>query len=338
MWVAAMGLIGCNEVQSALHPVGPQAGRLDTLWWISFDISAVVFVLVLLALLYGAFHRRQAWREDGAEARAPGDVPTPEPGPEPRTIAVVATAAGITVIILVLWLVFSVTTGRAYTRIPSDDPLVIEVVGHQWWWEVHYPDSAPSRRVVTANEIHVPIRTPVLLQLSASDVIHSFWAPSLAGKRDLIPGHTTSMWFQADTAGIYRGQCAEFCGLEHAKMAFLIVAEPADRFEAWLDRQRAPAPQPTDSLARRGETVFLEGPCALCHTIQGTPANGQQAPDLTHLASRRTIAAGTLPNTRGNLAGWILDPQRIKPGVNMPANAIGSQDLQALLAYLQSLQ
>jgi cytochrome c oxidase subunit 2 len=174
--------------------------------------------------------------------------------------------------------------------------------------------------------------------MTSDDVIHSFWAPNLDGKKDLIPGHETRTWFRADSAGIYRGQCAEFCGHQHAKMAFFIVAEPRIQFEHWLESQKSEASKPSDSLAQEGERVFLSGTCAMCHSISGTSAGSKFGPDLTHLASRRTIAAGTLPNNVGNLAGWILDPQSIKPGVKMPASKLDPQSLQALLAYLGTLK
>jgi cytochrome c oxidase subunit 2 len=169
-------------------------------------------------------------------------------------------------------------------------------------------------------------------------VIHSFWVPGLQGKMDMIPGRTNVTWLQADRTGVWRGQCAEYCGLQHAKMAFLVVAERPDSFAGWLARQRDTAPTPIDELTRRGQEVFLSSSCVMCHAISGTPAGSRIGPDLTHLASRRTIAAGTLPNTRGNLAGWILDPQRIKPGTRMPPNQLDPADLQALLAYLESLK
>jgi cytochrome c oxidase subunit II len=177
-----------------------------------------------------------------------------------------------------------------------------------------------------------------VLELRSTDVIHSFWPPNLTGKRDLIPGKVNSLWFQADTPGVYRGQCAEFCGHQHAKMGFLVIADRPDSFATWLASQRDTASTPTTELTQRGQEVFLASSCVMCHTISGTPAGSRIGPDLTHLASRRTIAAGTLPNTRGNLAGWILNPQRIKPGTRMPPNQLNPADLQALLAYLESLK
>jgi cytochrome c oxidase subunit 2 len=207
-----------------------------------------------------------------------------------------------------------------------------------WWWEVQYADTSVHDRFTTANEIHVPVGEPVLFLLTSSDVIHSMWVPNLAGKKDLIPGYTQSFWFRADTAGTYRGQCAEFCGHQHAKMAMFIIAEPRDQYQQWVASQRDTAWAPADSVAEHGRQVFMTGTCAMCHSIEGTSAGSHAGPDLTHLASRRTIAAGTLPNTRGNLAGWIVDPQRIKPGAKMPPNFLRPDDLDALLTYLQSLK
>jgi cytochrome c oxidase subunit 2 len=192
--------------------------------------------------------------------------------------------------------------------------------------------------VITANEIHIPVGQPVEFQLKSRDVIHSFWVPTLHGKRDLIPRHVTTMTLQADRPGVYRGQCAEFCGYQHAHMAILVVAEPLEQFAAWLEHQRRPAAEPSDARQQRGQEVFLSAPCVMCHTIRGTLAGGRVAPDLTHIAGRHTLAAGTLPNTPGHLAGWIIDPQHIKPGNRMPAHSLNADDLQALLAYLGSLK
>ncbi|HYC53077.1 MAG TPA: c-type cytochrome, partial [Gemmatimonadaceae bacterium] len=192
--------------------------------------------------------------------------------------------------------------------------------------------------VTDANEIHVPTGQPVLIELASNDVIHSLWVPSLGGKKDLIPRYKDTLWFQADTPGVYRGQCAEFCGHQHAKMGVEVIAHPPAEFQQWLARNRLPAPHPTDTVTQRGQEVFLAGSCVLCHAITGTRATSHAGPDLTHLASRRRIAAGTLPNSRGNLAAWILDPQSIKPGANMPSNPLSPSDLEALLAYLETLK
>ncbi len=287
--------------------------------------SAIVFVLVVAALFWATLRRRRV--EEPSDDRRERSM---------RTTVIVATAA--TTIILFVFLILDLSVGRAITTNPGPEALQVRVTGHQWWWEIQYRDSLPHNWATTANEIHVPVGRPVVFELRSTDVIHSLWPPNLNGKRDLIPGNENSIWFQADSAGVYRGQCAEFCGHQHAKMAFLIVAEPPDSFSAWLVRQRDTAMTPTDSVALRGQEVFLASSCVMCHAIGGTPAGSRIGPDLTHLASRRTIAAGTLPNTRGNLAGWILNPQGIKPGVRMPSTRLDSDDLQALLTYLETLK
>ncbi|HEV2706187.1 MAG TPA: c-type cytochrome, partial [Pyrinomonadaceae bacterium] len=207
-----------------------------------------------------------------------------------------------------------------------------------WWWEVEYDNRNPSLNVTTANEIHIPVGRPVFFRLTSNDVIHSFWVPNLHGKTDLIPGRETTTWLRADRAGTFRGQCAEFCGHQHAHMALTVVAEAPEQFQAWYDAQLKPAREPATPAEARGREVFLTSPCVMCHKIQGTDAGGNAGPDLTHLASRPTLAAGTLENTRGHLAGWVVDSQKIKPGNRMPPNNIEPDDLQALLDYLQSLK
>jgi len=316
---------------SALAPAGPQAERVHALWQFMWIVSAVVWVVVVLAALYATFRRRMPAVDAPLEEREP----LSSGGPGMLTAVIGATAA--TIVVLFVFLILDFRTGRALTTPPAG-ALPIKVTGHQWWWDVQYPSSRPDQIVTTANEIHVPIGRPVVLELASADVIHSFWPPNLVGKRDLIPGYTSTLWFRADSAGLYRGQCAEFCGYQHAKMAFYIVAEPPEKFTAWLAQQRDSAHTPADSLTRRGREVFLSSSCVMCHSIQGTPAGSRVGPDLTHLGSRLTIAAGTLPNTRGNLAGWIVDPQSIKPGAEMPSNQISPDDLQALLAYLETLR
>jgi cytochrome c oxidase subunit II len=203
---------------------------------------------------------------------------------------------------------------------------------------VKYKNGPVSETFETANEIHVPVGQPVLIELKSDDVIHSLWVPSLAGKRDLIPGRTATIAFQADHPGIYRGQCAEFCGFQHAFMAFEVQAHAPAEFEQWRQAQLKPAAEPTDPQAQRGKQLFQSIQCAMCHAVQGTIAQAHRAPDLTHVASRRTIAAGALPNTPANLASWITDPHQHKPGVNMPANRMSGEDLAALVAYLGTLK
>jgi cytochrome c oxidase subunit II len=311
---------------SALHPAGPQARIADRLWDSMYATALVVFLLVMAALLWSVFRPRAA------------EEPAEEPARERRMRRAVAVAAGLTTIVLFGFLVSDISAGRAVTATPGADALQVRVTGHQWWWEVQDRDALPQHWVTTANEIHLPVGRPVAVELRSTDVIHSFWPPNLSGKRDLIPGNENSLWLQADSAGVYRAECAEYCGHQHAKMALLVMAESPDSFARWLAQQRDTAPTPVDSLTLRGQEVFLSSSCVMCHAIAGTPAGSRVGPDLTHLAGRATIAAGTLPNTRGNLAGWIVDPQRIKPGAKMPPNQLDPADLQALLAYLETLR
>ena len=319
-------LIQTQGAHTVHGPASPQALRIDRLGDAMYLTAAVVFVLVVAALLWSVFHRRRA------------DEPQ-DPQRTNRTMSVTVIAAtAATIVILFVFLVLDLSVGRALTTNPGKEALQIRVTGFQWWWDVQYRDSLPQNWAFTANEIHVPVGRPVVFELLSRDVIHSFWPPNLDGKRDLIPGDENSIWFQAESAGVYRGQCAEFCGHQHANMAVLVIAEPPERFNDWLVRQRDTARTPTDSLALRGQEVFLGSSCAMCHAVQGTPAGSRAGPNLTHLAARRTLAAGTLPNTRGNLAGWIVDPQRIKPGARMPPNSLSPDDLQALLAYLEGLR
>jgi cytochrome c oxidase subunit 2 len=256
-----------------------------------------------------------------------------------RSLTRVVTGAVITtVVILFVLLVSSIWTERLIASLQAPSAISIDLQGHQWWWEVEYEDGVPSRRVTTANEIHIPVGRPIVIKVTSRDVIHSFWVPNLAGKRDLIPGYTTAIWLQADRPGLYRGQCAEFCGRQHANMAIEVVAEPDGDFERWLDGQRQPAGAPLDGVAQHGLDVFVAGQCVACHTVRGTLAHGQLGPDLTHVASRRTIGAGTLPNTKDHLAEWIVNPQASKPGNQMPPNVLADSDVQALLAYLETLK
>ena len=318
--------------QDVLHPASPQAAHVATLFWWMLGVAAVVYLLVLVAFFVGAFgRRRRGTPVDELHVRS-----TPET--MRRSTLAVSLAVGATAIILLVFVVADYAVGRTL-GVKPDVMLTVEVTGHQWWWRIRYKDPEPQREVITANEIHVPVGIPVQFQLRSADVIHSFWVPNMRGKKDAIPGYVSSTWFRADTPGVYRGQCAEFCGHQHAKMAFYVVADSPAVFRSWLAAQQAPADSaPADSLAREGQRVFLAGPCANCHTIRGTPAGGSVGPDLTHLASRLTIAAGTLPRTRGHLAGWVVDPQRIKPGAQMPPNQLEPEALRALLAYLETLR
>jgi len=313
---------GAQQAGSMLAPAGPQADSISVLAYWMFGVGAFVLalvtVLVLVAVLRGRRGERALDERRGMQLVIAGGVVLP----------LIVTAA---------LLVGSVAVGRDTVGAPPAGALQLEVVGHQWWWEVHYLDGDNGRIATVANEIHVPVGRPVALRLKSYDVIHSFWAPNLQGKTDLIPGRENAAWFQVDAAGVYRGQCAEFCGTQHALMAFVIVAEPAASFDAWLAQQAAPAAAPADERARRGRQVFETRACVLCHAVRGTVAGGLVAPDLTHVASRMTLAAGRLPNDRPNLTAWILDPQGLKPGTRMPATSLSVEELEYLLHYLQGL-
>jgi cytochrome c oxidase subunit 2 len=309
-----------SVLQSALEAAGPQAAHIERLWWLMFWVDAAVFVIVT-ALVLGAIFWRRA-----------------EPARDEALKVGVTIGVAVTVLTLFVLLVASVWTGRAVASLGAESAVTINLTGHQWWWEAEYEDSVASQRFRTANELHIPVGRPVVLKVTSHDVIHSFWVPNLHGKRDLIPGYTTAIWLQADRPGVYRGQCAEFCGLQHARMALYVTAESNTDFEKWKMKQRREAVQPSTDDERRGREVFLRATCTQCHTIRGTIAGATMGPDLTHLASRGTIAAGTLPNTRGHLAGWVTDAQSVKPGNKMPPNSLAPGDLQLLLTYLESLK
>jgi cytochrome c oxidase subunit 2 len=211
----------------------------------------------------------------------------------------------------------------------------VQVSASQWWWALRYDTEQPARTFTSANEIHIPVGQPVRFELSSTDVIHSFWVPKLGGKIDVIPGQTNVTWLQADRPGISRGQCAVFCGTEHARMALRVIVQQPEDFRAWQQAQLADAPKPVTARQQQGQRVF-QSHCAACHTIRGTDAGGLVGPDLSHLMSRHTLAAGVLPDTPGNLAGWIVHPQSIKPGSRMPDQSLSGPQLAGLLAYLQA--
>jgi cytochrome c oxidase subunit 2 len=329
---AAAFFCGCHGQQSALDSAGIQAARIERQWWLMFAIITGVFVVVFIWFGLAVLRSRTA--------AAPVQVlpPAEDEAADRRMTIVVTTAIGITVLLLFFLLTTSALTGHNIAALSSKNPVTIQVIGHQWWWEVRYEATQADETVITANEIHVPLGQPVVIKTSSTDVIHSFWAPNLHGKRDLIPGYENALWIQADRPGVYRGQCAEFCGHQHAHMAFYVIAEEPEKFRSWLAAQASTPPPPPDPIARQGQQVFLSNTCVMCHTIRGTEAGAKMGPDLTHLASRMTIASGTLPNTTGNLAGWILDSQSIKPGNKMPPNPLKADDLNALLKYLGTLK
>ena len=333
MAVSALLLAGCQGWQSSLDPHGPSAEAIARLFWVFTIVSTAVWLLVMAALAFAIFRRR---------FRAGGELDPPDPldldpAHERRSRNIIAGAIGATALILLVLTGLSYSAQKALTA-PREDELVIKVTGSQWWWDVRYEDPAPSRTFTTANEIHIPVGRPVRLTLESNDVIHSFWVPSLAGKTDLIPGRQNELRLQADRPGIHRGQCAEFCGYQHAHMGIFIVAETPEDFDAWRERQLTSAAPPSDREREKGIGVFLSQACIMCHTIRGTTAGGRTGPDLTHVGSRRSIAAGMLPMSRGALAAWIVDPQAIKPGSKMPPSNLNADQVNALAAYLEGLK
>ncbi|HEX2204583.1 MAG TPA: cytochrome c oxidase subunit II [Longimicrobium sp.] len=322
----AILLAACDREFSATPPAGPQAERISGLTGYLAWTGTAVFLAVVAFLLYALWRgRRRAENAAGPAAE--------------RTLTLwVGGAVAVTTLILAVTLVLNFQTGRALAEFAEPDALVIRVTGHQWWWQVDYQDPDYSRRFTTANEIHIPVGRRVRVEVQSRDVIHSFWAPNLHGKVDLIPGYTATTYLRADRPGVYHGRCAEYCGMQHARMDFRVIAEPPEKFAAWYEGQLKSATPPADSVRQAGRQVFLSKGCALCHTVRGTPAGSRVGPDLTHLATRRTIAAGTLPNTRGHLGGWVSDPQKIKPGAKMPPNQLAPNELHALLGYLESLK
>jgi cytochrome c oxidase subunit II len=309
---------------SPLDPNSPVAHDIAALWWWMLAIAGVVFLgaLGLLALAWLRRDRR--------------GLPLLGESERANTGLVIGFGMVIPVtVVSALFVVANVFLIRDTEAPPAaETEMTVTAVGHQWFWEIRYPGTD----AVTANEIHIPAETRVNLVARTADVIHSFWVPALNRKIDMIPGRTNRIELYAEEPGVFRGQCSEFCGLQHANMAFHVVAEPAAEFEAWLAHEASPAQPPADAEERRGKRELLEAACASCHTIRGTPAQGTVGPDLTHLASRAYLAAATIPNRHGYLSSWIDDPQSIKPGNRMPALDLGGARLRAIVAYLAGLE
>jgi cytochrome c oxidase subunit II len=303
---------------SVLDPRGPGAEQIAGLTWLIFALGAAVFALVMAILLLSIVRRR---RHRPVAARS-------------QTIFILVSGALVPAAILALLMVLMVRTGDVVTLPDDDDNIRLQVVGHKWWWEVQYPDYG----VTTANEIHIPAGRRVQLEMTSMDVIHSFWVPQLQGKIDLTPGHITTLSIQADEPGTYRGTCAEYCGVQHARHSLIVVAQEPRAFDDWIEQQSRPGAEPQTDSEVRGQQVFMETTCVACHTIAGTPASADAGPDLTHLATRQMLFAAQYPNTRENLSDVILDPQRLKPGNHMPPTSLGPEDLEALLDYLMSLR
>jgi cytochrome c oxidase subunit II len=315
---AALVLSACGNSRSPsiLDAKGTEARHLEGVWWLLFGLAAAVYAVVGGLIVFAIVRGR---RGEGARTSRVDD----------NAFVVI----GGLVVPLAILLVVAVVTVRGTNEVRQPEPgaLRIDVRAHDWWWEVRYPTTG----IVTANEIHVPVGRQVAVHITTADVIHSFWVPQLAGKLDAVPDQDNVLRFTAEQAGVYRGECAEFCGLQHANMNFLVIAEDTTRFGQWEQTQVQAAGLPTDDQNERGRLVFERESCAGCHTIKGTSAIGTLGPDLTHIGSRRTLGAVTVPNTRANLAGWITDAQAIKPGNRMPPIALDADDLAALVHYLE---
>ncbi|MFO1399156.1 MAG: cytochrome c oxidase subunit II [Burkholderiales bacterium] len=330
-WLACDAVLA-TPTQNALSPAGPQATHIHGLWHVMLWTSIAVFAAVFIAFAAGVLRGMRR----GAGRLLPPTVDTDAiDRPLPKWVggAVALSIAGLAGVFAA-----SLATDRALAQLPLTDAVTIEVTGHQWWWEVRYDDPQASNVFTTANEIRIPVGRPVLLTLQAGDVIHSLWVPNLAGKKDLIPGRTNTLALRADQPGAYRAQCAEFCGWQHAMMALWVIAVPSDDYERWLLQQREAAPPPATPLAQRGRDVFAATTCPMCHAVAGTQAAARMAPDLSHVASRRTLGAGALENTPAHLAAWVRDAPAIKPGNNMPPQPLPADDMNALLAYLATLR
>jgi len=323
-----LALAGCGGEQNALDAHSHPAADIANLFWVMTGVAFGGLGLVT-GLLVLAWVRRDK-RGFGAD---PDD---PHPGERAGWWMVLG--MGVVFPLTVIVALFIVSDGLIInvTQAPaaSKTAMTVDVTGHQWYWAFSYPGT----KAVTADELHIPVGTPIDLVVRTADVIHSFWVPELNRKIDTIPGHPNRILLYANRAGLYRGQCAEYCGLQHAHMSMLVIAQPKAQFEAWLRGQSKPAPPPSSSLARAGERVFVNGPCSSCHTIRGTSASGYVGPDLTHLASRKTLGALTIRNTPANLAHWIVGSQQIKPGNEMPDLNLNPAQLRAVVAYLEGLK
>ncbi|HEX8752596.1 MAG TPA: cytochrome c oxidase subunit II [Solirubrobacterales bacterium] len=309
---------------SPLDPHSPDSHHIATLWWWMLVVAGIVFLGAVAMLVVGWVRRD-----------TPG-LPILGSSEKANTMLVVLFGIAIPLVILVALFIVSDLVLLKETDAPNADStaMTVTVTGHQWFWQVRYDGTGAE----TANEIHIPVRTSVNLVVRSADVIHSFWVPELNRKIDTIPGQANAIELYAEKAGVYRGQCAEFCGLQHAHMAFRVYAEPPARFRAWLANMERPAVEPTSPESKLGQRYFMEDACASCHTIAGTEAQGTVGPNLTHLASRQTIAADTLGNTPPNLFRWIRNPQSVKPGAKMPGLGLGAARYHAIVAYLAGLR
>ncbi len=316
-------LCGCSGLQSAMHAEGQAAIALKWLILLIVLVCALIWIAVIATLLWALLRRRKSALEGQAAERR-------------MQIAVYSALSATAIIVAGLTVASFYATHALYSARPP--AVIVHAKAQQWWWQFTYQDGQGKALFNTANELHIPVGQDVLIVLESLDVIHSLWIPTLAGKQDMFPGRRNELRLHAVKPGIYRGQCAEFCGIQHSHMALVVVAEDEDRYAAWLAEQQKPAEEPMSAEAAAGRAVFLAKPCAACHTIRGTPAKGSTGPDLTHIGSRQTLGAGLLDVTRGTLAAWIADPQTLKPGNNMPLVPLSSDQLRQVSAYLESLR
>src|SRR4051794_13246079 len=331
--IVPLAACGCSyqHYQSTFGNAATQARQFNTLFIIFLVVCAIMYVAVIAFMIGGIARRRRA-----AAANTVEEGRHHQSDPLMRTGLIgwgAAVGSG-----LVLLAIASFVADRSLASAAANEKLSITVTANQWWWDVEYNAGDNSKMVRTANEIHLPVGVPVRIYLKSNDVIHSFWVPSLAGKQDLIPGRDADITVVPRKVGIYRGQCAEFCGAQHAKMALVVDVDSYSDFIKWWQRQLQPAPAPTTPLAKAGYAFVTSRNCSVCHAIAGTPANGTVGPDLTHFASRRAIAAGAMPMSEGNLYGWVEDPQSIKPGSKMPTIGLEPNELHAVVAYLETLK
>ena len=326
----SIALQAADTVSSIFAPVSTPAVKEADLAKMVLVLSAIVFVVVAGLMAYSLVRFRAGRGDQGTEP--------------PQVYGSTQVEAAWTVIPIIIVIVLMLATGRVIHEVQAapepPNAVRVTVVGRQWWWEIRYPELG----VVTANELHVPVsdsahRQPTFLTLESADVAHSFWVPRVAGKTDLIPNKTNHMWVEPHQPGTYLGQCAEYCGTQHAHMLLRIVAEPPEQFARWVEQQRQNAPAvPADSAAAAGRRVFLGTACISCHTVGGTVATGRYGPDLTHLMSRETIGAGVAPNTRERLRAWVQNPDDLKHGVLMPAMQLDDEQLDQLVEYLLTLR
>jgi len=312
-----------------LEAAGERAQIILPLTWLTLTISILVCLVIAILLWMGV---RRARLAGGAEQMRQVEIIHGAPGTQWFTVGLTITA--VLLFITLVWTMVALAKGAAPA---APTAMTLDVTGMQWWWEIRYDSSEPDKTFITANEIHIPVGMPVLVRLHGGDVIHSFWVPRLSGKTDTIPGQTNITWLQASQPGRYRGQCTEYCGAQHAHMGFEVVAESPADFERWREHQLQPAPPPATPEQQRGMQL-VQYRCGLCHEVRGTLAAAVSAPDLTHVMSRRTIAAGTLTNGAGVLGAWIEGAQQLKPGTLMPNQDLTAQQLSDTLAYLETLQ